>query len=58
MKRRFLAAAAAALFVTPAVAQTKWDLPAAYPAIIATSSEKGEGLDELRAAIALAVGGG
>jgi len=32
MKRRFLAAAAAALFVTPAVAQTKWDLPAAYPA--------------------------
>ncbi|MFZ5782344.1 MAG: TRAP transporter substrate-binding protein [Pseudomonadota bacterium] len=32
MKRRFLAAAAAALLVTPAAAQTKWDLPAAYPA--------------------------
>ena len=32
--------------------------PAAYPAIIATSSEKGLGLDELRAAIALAVSGG
>ena len=32
--------------------------PAAYPAIIATSSEKGEGLDELRAAVALAVEGG
>ena len=32
--------------------------PAAFPAIIATSSEKGEGLDELRAAIALAVDGG
>lgn len=32
--------------------------PAAYPAIIATSSEKGRGLDELRAAIALAVSGG
>ena len=32
--------------------------PAAYPAIIATSSEKGAGLDDLRAAIALAVSGG
>jgi GTP-binding protein len=32
--------------------------PAAYPAIIATSSEKGEGMEELRAAIALAVAGG
>ena len=32
--------------------------PAAYPAIIATSSEKGEGMDELRAAVALAVAGG
>lgn len=32
--------------------------PAAYPAILATSSEKGDGLDELRAAIALAVSGG
>lgn len=32
--------------------------PAAYPAIIATSSEKGLGLDELRGAIALAVSGG
>ena len=32
--------------------------PAAFPAIVATSSEKGEGLDELRAAIALAVSGG
>lgn len=32
--------------------------PAAYPAILATSSEKGAGLDELRAAIALAVAGG
>ena len=29
--------------------------PAAYPGVIATSSEKAEGLDELRAAIALAV---
>ena len=29
--------------------------PAAYPAIIATSSEKGEGLEELRAAIMTAV---
>jgi GTP-binding protein len=32
--------------------------PAAFPGVIATSSEKGEGLDELRAAIALAVNGG
>lgn len=32
--------------------------PAAYPAVIATSSEKGGGLDELRAAIELAVSGG
>ena len=32
--------------------------PAAFPAILATSSEKGEGLEELRAAIALAVSGG
>ncbi len=32
--------------------------PAAFPHILATSSEKGEGLDELRAAIALAVTGG
>ncbi|TYR29466.1 YihA family ribosome biogenesis GTP-binding protein [Mesorhizobium microcysteis] len=32
--------------------------PAAFPAILATSSEKGEGMDELRAAIALAVSGG
>lgn len=32
--------------------------PAAFPAILATSSEKGEGVDELRAAIALAVSGG
>src|SRR5690606_13676852 len=32
--------------------------PAAYPAIIATSSEKGEGMDELRSAVALAVAGG
>ena len=31
--------------------------PAAFPAVIATSSEKSEGLDELRAAIALAVSG-
>src|SRR5690606_18080017 len=29
--------------------------PAAYPEILATSSEKGQGMDELRAAIALAV---
>jgi GTP-binding protein len=28
--------------------------PAAYPAVLATSSEKGGGIDELRAAIALA----
>ena len=32
--------------------------PAAFPAVLATSSEKGEGLDELRAAITLAVNGG
>jgi GTP-binding protein len=32
--------------------------PAAFPAVLATSSEKGEGLDELRAAIALAANGG
>ena len=32
--------------------------PAAFPTVIATSSEKGEGLDELREAIALAVSGG
>ena len=32
--------------------------PAAYPAVIATSSEKGGGLDELREAIGLAVSGG
>ena len=32
--------------------------PAAFPGIIATSSEKAQGLDELRAAIALAVSGG
>lgn len=32
--------------------------PAAFPAILATSSEKVEGMDELRAAIALAVSGG
>jgi len=32
--------------------------PAAFPHILATSSEKGEGLEELRAAIALAVSGG
>jgi GTP-binding protein len=32
--------------------------PAAFPSIVATSSEKSEGLDELRAAIALAVNGG
>lgn len=32
--------------------------PAAFPLILATSSEKGQGLDELRAAIALAVSGG
>ncbi len=32
--------------------------PAAFPLILATSSEKGQGLDELRAAISLAVSGG
>ncbi|MGB3388837.1 MAG: ribosome biogenesis GTP-binding protein YihA/YsxC [Pseudaminobacter sp.] len=32
--------------------------PAAFPAVIATSSEKGEGMDELRDAIALVVNGG
>ena len=32
--------------------------PASFPEILATSSEKGQGLDELRAAIALAVAGG
>lgn len=32
MKRRFILAAAATLLATPAAAQTKWDLPAAYPA--------------------------
>lgn len=32
--------------------------PAAYPSVIATSSEKNEGLDDLRAAIGLAVSGG
>jgi GTP-binding protein len=32
--------------------------PAAFPAVIATSSEKGKGLDELREAIALVVSGG
>lgn len=32
--------------------------PAAYPGILATSSEKGGGLEELRAAITLAVSGG
>jgi GTP-binding protein len=32
--------------------------PAAFPGVIATSSEKNEGLDELRAAIVLAVNGG
>ena len=32
MKRRFALAAAATLFALPAMAQTKWDLPAAYPA--------------------------
>ncbi|MER2533631.1 MAG: ribosome biogenesis GTP-binding protein YihA/YsxC [Rhizobiaceae bacterium] len=31
--------------------------PAAYPAIVATSSEKGDGLDDLRAAILAAVNG-
>ena len=32
--------------------------PAAFPAVIATSSEKGDGMEELRDAIALAVSGG
>ena len=32
MKRRLLLATAAALLATPAFAQTKWDMPAAYPA--------------------------
>ncbi|WP_245460301.1 ribosome biogenesis GTP-binding protein YihA/YsxC [Mesorhizobium sp. M1B.F.Ca.ET.045.04.1.1] len=32
--------------------------PAAFPAVLATSSEKAEGLDELRAAIALVANGG
>ena len=32
--------------------------PAAFPEVIATSSEKGQGLEELRAAIVLAVNGG
>ncbi len=32
--------------------------PAAFPVMIATSSEKGDGMDELREAIALAVRGG
>ena len=32
MKRRLLLATAATLLATPALAQTKWDLPAAYPA--------------------------
>ena len=32
--------------------------PAAFPAVLATSSEKGEGIADLRAAIALAAGGG
>jgi GTP-binding protein len=32
--------------------------PAAFPVVLATSSEKGGGIDELRAAIALAVSGG
>jgi GTP-binding protein len=31
---------------------------AAFPTVLATSSEKNEGLDELRAAIALVVNGG
>jgi GTP-binding protein len=29
--------------------------PAAFPEVLATSSEKGEGLDELRAAIGIAI---
>lgn len=32
--------------------------PAAFPAVIATSSEKGEGMEELREAIALVINGG
>ncbi|MGP2491244.1 ribosome biogenesis GTP-binding protein YihA/YsxC [Mesorhizobium sp. PUT5] len=32
--------------------------PAAFPAVLSTSSEKGDGLEELRAAIALAASGG
>ncbi|WP_378952932.1 ribosome biogenesis GTP-binding protein YihA/YsxC [Mesorhizobium sp. ANAO-SY3R2] len=32
--------------------------PAAFPTVLATSSEKSEGMDELRAAIALVVNGG
>ncbi|MDX8463909.1 YihA family ribosome biogenesis GTP-binding protein, partial [Mesorhizobium sp. VK2D] len=32
--------------------------PAAFPVVLATSSEKAEGLDELRAAIALVANGG
>ena len=32
--------------------------PAAFPSVVATSSEKGEGLDDLRAAIVLSVNGG
>ena len=32
MKRRFVLATAAMLLAMPAAAQTKWDLPAAYPA--------------------------
>lgn len=32
--------------------------PAAFPEVLATSSEKGEGMDELRAAIVLAINGG
>ncbi len=32
MKRRFLVAAAGVMLAAPAAAQTKWDLPAAYPA--------------------------
>jgi GTP-binding protein len=32
--------------------------PAAFPFVLATSSEKNEGLEELRAAIVLAANGG
>jgi len=32
--------------------------PAAFPVVLATSSEKAEGLDELRAAIVLVANGG